>query len=238
MSLQKERLLVDDRLKHIAFIMDGNGRWAQNRGLPREAGHKEGSEAFRRVVEHCAEIGIKIITVYAFSTENWKRPPQEIAAIMKLLDSYLTDGAKELSKKGVRFRVIGDKSKLSPLLVKKIERVEEQTKNNPLILNFALNYGGRAEIVAAVNKLIESGKKEITEQDISNALYTYDCVDPDLIIRSGGDVRISNFLIWQSAYSELCFIDTLWPDMTNDDIDSAVRAFYTKQRRYGGVIKK
>ncbi len=237
MSLQgNEKIFVDDKLKHIAFIMDGNGRWAQMRGQPREYGHQEGSEAFKRIVQHCGDIGIKVVTVYAFSTENWKRPKHEVAAIMKLLNTYLSNCEQELSKRGVRFRVIGDKSKLSPSLVKKINRVEEATKNNSLLLNFALNYGGRAEIVSAVNKLIESGKKDVTEQDISESIYTFDCSDPDLIVRTGGDVRISNFLIWQAAYSELYFTETLWPDMSSEDVDAAVREFYTRQRRYGGVI--
>ena len=231
------KTVVDDRLAHIAFIMDGNGRWAQKRGLAREFGHKEGSEAFKRVVGYCADIGIKVITVYAFSTENWKRPKNEIAAIMKLLNTYLSNCEDELAKRGVRFRMIGDKSKLPSYIVKKINKVEASTQNNPLILNFALNYGGRAEIVAAVNKLLDSGKKNISEQDISDAIYTYDCADPDLIVRTGGDLRISNFLIWQAAYSELYFTETLWPDMSESDIDNDVEDFYSRQRRYGGIVK-
>lgn len=235
MSL-KETTVTDERLKHIAFIMDGNGRWAQMRGREREYGHKEGSEAFKRVVAHCADIGIKTVTVYAFSTENWKRPKNEVNAIMKLLNTYLSNCEDELSKRGVRFRMIGDKSALSPSLVKKIERVERATKDNTLLLNFGLNYGGRAEIVTAVNKLISQNKTAVTEKDISEALYTFDCEDPDLIVRTGGDIRISNFLIWQAAYSELYFTDTLWPDMSDADIDAAVKEFYSRQRRYGGVI--
>ena len=235
MSL-KETTVTDERLKHIAFIMDGNGRWAQMRGREREYGHKEGSEAFKRVVAHCADIGIKTVTVYAFSTENWKRPKNEVNAIMRLLNTYLSNCEDELSKRGVRFRMIGDKSALSPSLVKKIERVERATKDNTLLLNFGLNYGGRAEIVTAVNKLISQNKTAVTEKDISEALYTFDCEDPDLIVRTGGDIRISNFLIWQAAYSELYFTDTLWPDMSDADIDAAVKEFYSRQRRYGGVI--
>ena len=228
---------VDGRLQHIAFIMDGNGRWAKLRGEKREYGHREGSETFKRIITYCGEIGIKVVTVYAFSTENWKRPKSEVNAIMRLLNTYLSNCEKELAEKGVRFRVIGDKSALSPTLVRKIERVEKATENNPLLLNFALNYGGRAELVTAVNKLITEGKT-VTEQDISNALYTFDCPDPDLIVRTGGDLRISNFLIWQAAYSELYFTDTLWPDMSEADIDAAVREFYSRERRYGGVIKE
>ncbi len=228
---------VDDRLTHIAFIMDGNGRWAKMRGQKREYGHREGSEAFKRVISYCGEIGIKVVTVYAFSTENWKRPKSEVDAIMKLLNTYLSNCERELAEKGVRFRMIGDKSALSPALVKKIERVEKATENNPLLLNFALNYGGRAEIVHAVNRLIKE-KQTVTEQDISDAIYTFDCPDPDLIVRTGGDIRISNFLIWQAAYSELYFTDTLWPDMSDADIDAAVKEFYGRQRRYGGVVSQ
>ncbi len=235
---ENKKNVIDERLAHIAFIMDGNGRWAKARGQKRELGHKAGSETFRNVVSYCADIGIKVVTVYAFSTENWKRPKSEVDAIMRLLNNYLSNYESELMRKGVCFRMIGDRSALSPVLIKKIERVEKSTKDNPLLLNFALNYGGRAELVAAVNKLIGEGKKNVTEEDISKAIYTFDCPDPDLIVRTGGDIRISNFLIWQSAYSELYFTDTLWPDMTDADIDAAVAEFYKRQRRYGGVISE
>ena len=230
MPAKSDKIKVDERLTHIAFIMDGNGRWAQRRDLPREAGHKEGSEAFKRVVRYCGEIGIKTVTVYAFSTENWKRPKREVTAIMNLLNTYLSNCEQELSEEGVRFRVIGDKSGIPLPIVKKIEHVEKVTEKNPLLLNFALNYGGRAEIVAAVNKLVASGCKKISENDVSKALYTFDCPDPDLIVRTGGDLRISNFLLWQSAYSELYFTDTLWPDLKDEDIDAAVAEFYKRQR--------
>jgi len=225
---------VDDRLKHIAFIMDGNGRWANKRGMPREYGHKKGVEVFREITEYCHRIGIKYITVYAFSTENWKRPRVEVDSIMNLLDEYLD----KTSTEDVRVCFIGDKERLKPDLVKKIHSVEERTKDGKSVLNVALNYGSRAEIVAACNKLIALGKDNITEQDINSALYTEACPDPDLIVRTGGDLRISNFLLWQAAYSELYFTDTLWPDMTSDDVDLAIKDFYMRKRRFGGLDKK
>ena len=233
--MAENRPFVDERLQHIAFIMDGNGRWAQKRGLKRQEGHREGSEAFKRVVSYCADLGFKAVTVYAFSTENWKRPKEEVSSLMKLLERYLTSSRDELMMHGVRFRVIGDKSVLSPGLIKKIDNMEKATADNPLLLNFALNYGGRDELVRAFKKLVDSGKTDITEQDISLALDTFDCKDPDLVVRTGGDLRISNFLIWQAAYSELYFTDVLWPDITNEHIDAAIHDFYSRQRRYGGV---
>jgi undecaprenyl diphosphate synthase len=233
--MAENRPVIDDRLQHIAFIMDGNGRWAQKRGLKRQDGHREGSEAFKRVVSYCSELGLKAVTVYAFSTENWKRPKEEVDSLMKLLERYLTSSKDELMKRGVRFRVIGDKSVLSPGLIKKINNMERATAGNPLLLNFALNYGGRDELVRAFKKLSDSGKTDITEQDISLALDTFDCMDPDLVVRTGGDIRISNFLIWQAAYSELYFADVLWPDITKEHIDAAISDFYSRQRRYGGI---
>ena len=229
-----KKIMIDDRLKHIAFIMDGNGRWANKRGMPRELGHKKGVEVFSQITEYCHNIGIQYITVYAFSTENWKRPQREVESIMKLLDQYLD---KSLSDDAcVRF--IGDKSRLDPALIEKIEIMENKTKNGTRVLNVALNYGSRSEIVSACNKLISEGKTEISEQDLNSALYTGGCPDPDLIVRTGGDLRISNFLLWQAAYSELYFTDTLWPDMTSDDVDTAIEDFYKRKRRFGGLDKK
>lgn len=225
---------VDERLKHIAFIMDGNGRWANKRGMPREFGHKKGVEVFKEITEYCHKIGVKCVTVYAFSTENWKRPQREVEAIMKLLDEYLD----KTSKEDVRVCFIGDMSRLNPDLVAKINSVEERTKNGKSTLNVALNYGSRAEIVNACNKLIAMGKDNITEDNLNSALYTSECPDPDLIVRTGGDLRISNFLLWQAAYSELYFTDTLWPDMTTDDVDTAIENFYSRKRRFGGLDKK
>ncbi len=225
---------VDERLQHVAFIMDGNGRWANKRGMPREYGHKKGVEVFRNITEYCHKIGIKCVTVYAFSTENWKRPQKEVEAIMKLLDEHLDNTSDE----DVRVCFIGDKSRLDPDLVKKMNSVEEQTKGRSSTLNIALNYGSRAEIVNACNKLIAAGKDKVTEEDLNSALYTGDCPDPDLIIRTGGDLRISNFLLWQAAYSELYFTDTLWPDMTPDHVAEAIENFYSRKRRFGGLDKK
>ncbi len=225
---------VDERLQHIAFIMDGNGRWATARNMPREYGHKNGAQVFREITEYCHKIGIKYLTVYAFSTENWKRPKKEVNAIMKLLDEYLDRQRPE----NASIRFIGDVSMLDPKIVEKINKMTEETAGHEYVLNVAMNYGSRAELVTAFNKLLASGKSEVTEQDINKALYTGDCPDPDLIVRTGGDLRISNFLLWQAAYSELYFTDTLWPDMTSDDVDRAVDAFYSRKRRFGGLDKE
>lgn len=230
---KKSNILIDDKLRHIAFIMDGNGRWATGRGLPREYGHKKGVEVFREITEYCHKIGVQCVTVYAFSTENWKRPKREVDAIMSLLDEYLDKSSAE----DVRVRFIGDTSVLDPKLRQKIESVEQRTKNGASTLNVALNYGSRAEIVNACNRLIAQGKKEIDENDIGSALYTEGCPDPDLIVRTGGDLRISNFLLWQAAYAELYFTNTLWPDMTSDDVDTAILDFYSRKRRFGGLDK-
>ena len=224
---------VDDRLKHIAFIMDGNGRWAKKRGMPREFGHKNGVETFREITTYCKDIGISYVTVYAFSTENWKRPQKEVEAIMGLLDSYLEKKFPD----DVSFRFIGDMGRLSPSLVDKIHSVEERTQGREYVLNVALNYGSRAEIVNACNRLIAEGKTEISEDDLNRALYTGGCPDPDLIVRTGGDLRISNFLLWQAAYSELYFTDVLWPDMKPSDVDAAIESFYSRKRRFGGLDK-
>lgn len=222
-------------LTHIAFIMDGNGRWAKKRGLPREAGHKAGVETFRRIVRYCGDIGIPIVTVYAFSTENWKRPKHEVAILMQLLYNYMGKCREELMEEGVRFRVIGDKTPFSEKLQLRIAELEEYTKNNPRLLNVAVNYGGRDEIVMAFNRLAEKGKKDISAADIEKELYTSGLPDPDLIVRTSGEQRTSNFLVWQGAYSELYFTDTLWPDMTYEDIDKAVDEYNQRHRRFGGL---
>lgn len=229
-SIQK----VDEKLKHIAFIMDGNGRWASAKNMPREYGHKKGAQVFREITEYCHKIGIKYITVYAFSTENWKRPQREVNAIMKLLDEYLDKQRPE----NASIRFIGDVSMLDEKLVKKIKLLEEETAGHDSVLNVAMNYGSRAELTYAFNKLLASGKTQITEYDINSALYTGDCPDPDLIVRTGGDLRISNFLLWQAAYSELYFTDTLWPDMNEESVNLAIADFYTRKRRFGGLDKK
>lgn len=232
---KREFMKADERLRHIAFIMDGNGRWAIKRGLPREMGHKYGAAKLKDVLKHCKDIGLSTVTVYAFSTENWKRPETEVCALMKLFNSYLDEALTEFANYNVRIKFIGDMSRFDEELRSKIYKAEKATENNELTLNIAVNYGGRSELVAAFNKLIEEGKLEVTESDISNAIYTAHCSDPDLIVRTGGDMRISNFLLWQAAYSELYFTDTLWPDMSAEVIDDAVRAFYSRKRRYGGL---
>ena len=236
--MTKEVIKVDDRLKHIAFIMDGNGRWATSRNLPREEGHKEGVKAFVNAVEYCRKIGIEYITVYAFSTENWKRPKKEVDAIMALLEQYLDNFFHDKKSEGFgAIHFVGDVSVLSKSLLAKMKLIEKLTSKKKGVLNVAVNYGSRAEITHAVNTLISKGKSQITPEDIDAALYTSRCPDPDLIVRTGGDFRISNFLLWQSAYSEFYFTNTLWPDMGPDEIDRAVAEFYSRKRRFGGLDK-
>ena len=223
-------------LSHIAFIMDGNGRWATERGLPREAGHRAGGENFKKVVRMCGDCGIDAVTVYAFSTENWKRPSAEVNAIMRLLDSFIGDAKREKEENGIRYVFLGDKAALAPALAQKCEELEQITKNYKRLLNIALNYGGRAEIVHACNTLIASGKTEVTEADVIAALYTAHCDDPDLIVRTAGEYRLSNFLLWQCAYAEFFFTDTLWPDYSLDDLEDAVNSFSGRRRRFGAVL--
>ncbi|MBQ9976806.1 MAG: di-trans,poly-cis-decaprenylcistransferase [Clostridia bacterium] len=225
-------------LRHLGIIMDGNGRWATKRGLMREAGHRSGAEAFKRVVEHCIDRDIALVTVYAFSTENWKRPQSEVEGIIRLLVEYLEEGIAGGREKNSRVRFIGDRSRFSPEVQALMREAEEKSAHYPHSLNVALNYGGRADVVQAVNKLIAEGKREVSEEDISNALYTTGQPDPDLIIRTGGEMRLSNFLTWQSAYSELWFTPKLWPDITGEDIDEALAFYATRQRRFGDVAPK
>ena len=222
-------------LNHVAFIMDGNGRWAKKRMLPRELGHRSGANVFRKVMKHCCNLGIKASTFYVFSTENWKRPKKEVDAILDLLDQYLDDCINELADNDVRFVFLGSKDVFSESLRNKMERIEHLSSDNTFIINLALNYGGRDELVHAYKKLIEDGKKDVTEADISSALYTADSPELDLIIRTGGDMRISNFLLWQSAYAEFYFTDILWPDLTTEDVDKAINNFLNRNRRFGGV---
>ena len=226
---------VDDSFRHIAFIMDGNGRWAKKRGMPREYGHKAGAETFRKICAYCHEVGFKAVTVYAFSTENWKRPKHEVDAIMHLLDGFLNELMKDHEKYQNRIRFIGDTSVLPPAMREKIDYAESLNPDSDLIVNIALNYGGRAELVHAFHTLAANGKVSVTEEDISNTLYTSESGDPDMIVRTGGDLRISNFLLWQAAYAELYFTDKLWPDLTSSDVDDMVRNFYSRKRRYGGL---
>lgn len=229
--------------QHIGIIMDGNGRWAKKRGLPRSAGHRAGAAAFRKIIAACKARGIPVLTVYAFSTENWKRPPEEVAAIMRLLEEYIDKAFKsEEEGQGLRVKILGDVGRLSPRLQEKIARLEEQTKDRrQLTVNIALNYGGRDELVHAFRKLaqqVQDGElapQEVTEARISDALYTAGQPDPDLIIRPSGEKRISNFLIWQAAYAELVYQDVLWPDFGEKELDAALAEYARRQRRFGGI---
>lgn len=232
-----ERITVDEKLRHIAFIMDGNGRWAKLRGMPREFGHSEGASAFKRIVRYCGDIGIKIVTVYAFSTENWSRPKVEVDRIMALLLEYLNLAEGELEENKIRYTFLGDKSVFTPELREQMERLEVVSAHYEQRLNIAVNYGGRAEIVNAARALMEKGL-DVTEENLSSHLYTKGCPDPDLIVRTANERRLSNFLLWQSAYSEFYFTETLWPDMKPADVDAAVADFYRRGRRFGGVLNK
>ena len=222
-------------LRHIAFIMDGNGRWAQRRGQPREMGHRAGVKALKRVAEHCRKCGIEAMTVYAFSTENWKRPKREVDAILDLLERYLDDCIRDHEKNAVHVTFLGDISVFSDAFREKMRMAEECTRGYSATVNIALNYGGRAELAHAFETLRAEGKERITEDDITNTLYTAHLPPVDMIVRTGGDLRLSNFLLWQAAYAELYFTDTLWPDFDAADIDLAIDSFYSRKRRYGGV---
>lgn len=232
---QNETVRVDERLQHIAFIMDGNGRWAQKRGMPREFGHSHGAATFKKIGRYCESVGIKYMTVYAFSTENWKRPKKEVDTIMGILDEYIEDCFKEMADDNVHCHFIGNLSIFPESLQEKMARIDRETAHKPFLLNIAINYGGREEIAHACTELIKEGKAEVTEDDISRHIYTAGCPDPDLIVRTGGDLRTSNFLLWQSAYAEYYFTDVLWPDYSQKDVDAAIAAFYSRKRRYGGV---
>ncbi|NTW71698.1 MAG: isoprenyl transferase [Eubacteriaceae bacterium] len=227
---------------HIGIIMDGNGRWAKLQNKPRIFGHKAGVEAIRSIVKASSKIGIKVLTLYAFSTENWKRPKAEVEGLMSLFSNYLKKEVNELHKNNVCFRIIGEKSMLSGSLVNLIAESEALTKNNTgLVLNIAVNYGGRDEIIWAVKEIardIALGRMEPEDIDsgmLERHLYTAGLQDPDLIIRTSGELRLSNFLIWQSAYSELWFTDVLWPDFTEAVYMGAINDFQKRKRRYGGV---
>ncbi len=228
--------------RHIAIIMDGNGRWAKKRGLPRYAGHAAGSETFRTIANYCSDIGVKYLTVYAFSTENWKRSEEEIGAIMKLLLKYLKEALRDMEKNRVRFKFFGDLSRLSPQLRQLCEEAESKSAAyHDVQVNFCLNYGGRDEIARAAKDFaadVAAGKyvpEDLTEQLFSGYLYSADVPDPELIIRPSGELRISNFLLWQSAYSEFVFMDVLWPDFTPEHLDEAIAQYHRRNRRFGGV---
>ena len=227
--------------RHIAIIMDGNGRWAKNRGLPRTAGHAAGAETFRRIANHCRALGVEYLTVYAFSTENWKRSEEEIGGIMRLLGNYLNEALRDMEKNRVRFRFFGDLSRLAPQLQKLCQDAQHQSADYDVQVNFCLNYGGRDEIVRACRAFSQdvlSGARqpeELTEALLSTYLYSADVPDPELIIRPSGEMRTSNFLLWQSAYSEFVFMNVLWPDFGPDDLDMAIAEYHRRNRRFGGV---
>jgi len=229
--------------RHIAIIMDGNGRWAEARGLPRIAGHRSGAEAARRAVTAAAELGVPYLTLFGFSSENWKRSSEEIQDLMGLLRHYLRAEVAELHRKGARLKVIGDLGRLAPDILSLIEHAEEVTRDNTRItVTMALSYGGRAEIVAAVRAIAEKAASGslaaelVDEECLSRHLFTAELPDPDLLIRTSGEQRISNFLLWQSAYSELVFLKTLWPDFSKRDLELAIDEFCGRERRYGASV--
>lgn len=228
--------------QHIAIIMDGNGRWAKKRGLPRKAGHKAGAETFRRIAAHCHDLGVKYLTVYAFSTENWKREEDEVSSIMLLLERYLKEALQDMEKHRIRFCIFGDLSRLSPKLQKLCrEAMEKSSVYTESQVNFCLNYGGRDEIVRAARAFaadVAAGKcraDDLTELKFENYLDSAGVPDPELVIRPSGEMRTSNFLPWQSAYSEYVFMDVLWPDFSNEDLDKAIEEFHRRNRRFGGA---
>ena len=227
--------------RHIAIIMDGNGRWAKERGLPRTAGHAAGAESFRRIANYCRTIGVEYLTVYAFSTENWRRSQEEVAGIMKLLHRYLVEALADMDKNRVRFRFFGDLSRLTPELRKLCLDAERRSEEYDVQVNFALNYGGRDEIVRAARAFsqevaeVKRDPEELTEDLFSRYLYSSGVPDPELIVRPSGEKRISNFLLWQSEYSEYVFMNVLWPDFTPEDLDRAIEEYHRRNRRFGGA---
>ena len=227
---------------HIAIIMDGNGRWARKRGLPRVAGHRAGINAVREVVEASAELGIHVLTLYAFSVENWKRPQTEVSTLMQLLKDYLNKELDNIHKNNIRFRTLGRTDQLDASVRRELDKgIARTSSNTGMIFNVALNYGGRAEIVDAVNQILRNGGSTaaanggITETQFAEHLYTAGLPDPDLLIRTSGELRISNFLLWQIAYAEIWVTDTLWPDFGKQHLYEAIIAFHNRERRYGGL---
>lgn len=239
MALSEKETLAPPR--HIAIIMDGNGRWAKKRGLPRTAGHAAGAEAFRRIANYCRTLGVEYLTVYAFSTENWKRSQEEVAGIMRLLRRYLEEALRDMDKNRVCFRFFGDLTRLSPELQKLCRDAQMRSEEYDVQVNFCLNYGGRDEIVHAAKLFaqdVAAGKckpEDLTVDLLSTYLYSADVPDPELIIRPSGEQRTSNFLLWQSAYSEYVFMDVLWPDFCEKDLDAAIEEYHRRNRRFGGT---
>ena len=239
MALSEKETLAPPQ--HIAIIMDGNGRWAKQRGLPRTAGHAAGAESFRRIANYCRTLGVRYLTVYAFSTENWKRSQEEVAGIMKLLRRYLEEALRDMEKNRVCFRFFGDLSRLSPPLQKLCLDAQSRSADYDVQVNFCLNYGGRDEIVQAARRFAqqvadgERRPEELTENLFDQYLYSAGVPDPELVIRPSGEKRISNFLLWQSAYSEYVFMNVLWPDFTPEHLDEAIAEYHRRNRRFGGT---
>ncbi len=227
---------------HIGIIMDGNGRWAKKRGLPRSAGHSAGAETFKKIVRYCNKIGVKHLTVYAFSTENWRRPAAEVAFLMGLFEQYLSDALKDFEQRNIKVVFLGDKGAFSPNLQKLIKDIERVSQSKTgMVLNVALNYGGRSEIIRSAKAIAADVKdgnlnvEAIDEKIFADKLYTVGQPDPDLIIRPSGEKRLSNFLLWQSAYTEFVFMNVLWPDFSEKDLDLAIDEYAARNRRFGGV---
>ncbi len=227
--------------EHIAIIMDGNGRWAKQRGLPRTAGHAAGAEAFRRIATHCSKLGVKYLTVYAFSTENWKRSQEEISGIMRLMKKYLEEGLRDMEKNRVKICFFGDLSALDPKLQAMCRDAQSQSKDYDVQVNFCFNYGGRQEITQAARRFaadVAAGRRsaeDMSEQLFENYLFSAGVPDPELIIRPSGEQRISNFLLWQCAYAELVFMNVLWPDFGPAELDQAIEEYHRRNRRFGGA---
>lgn len=242
---KKKKLPAPDRAqlpRHIAVVMDGNGRWAQKRGLPRTVGHSAGSETFQKDAEYLSDLGIEYFTVYAFSTENWKRPPEEVQEILRLLEKYLHKAIREMREKNIRLQFFGDLTPFSPELRALIDETNAISRTTTgMLVSVCLNYGGRAELVRAARLLAEQcaagtlSPEDIDERRFSGCLYSADIPDPDLMIRPGGEVRLSNFLLWQNAYTEFYFSDVLWPDFDQRQMDAAILAYQQRKRRFGGI---
>ena len=245
MDIFKKKIKTDETRQvpqHIAIIMDGNGRWATKKGLPRTAGHAAGSETFRRIATYCRSIGVQYLTVYAFSTENWKRSAEEVGAIMQLFEKYLHEAIDTMARDRIRLKILGDLSRISPELRALIAKTDEiSTHYDGFQANICINYGGRDEIVRAAKAFAarcaagECSADALTEDMFSGLLYTAGLPDPELIIRPSGEIRVSNFLLWQSAYSEYYFTDVLWPDFDEKELDRAIAAYSRRDRRFGGV---
>ena len=236
---EKKPIVVEEKIpNHIGIIMDGNGRWAKDKGLPRSVGHEKGSKTVDKIVRYAFSRGVKVVTLYTFSSENWARPKDEIDKLFSLLEKYLKNSEQEFIKNGIRFFVSGNINELPSELANEIVRVQNSTKDfKNATLNLALNYGGRQEIVMAVNRAISNGEA-ITVDSVSRHLYTNEFLDPELIIRTSGEQRLSNFLIWQSAYSEFYFTNKHWPDFDEEEFDKAIQSYSNRKRRFGGIDEK